>query len=446
MVNEKNGLVRKAGNRKSIDWKNIVIPRIAELRDEYIGRVGLKPTIRSMYYIGLEENLYPATIASYKGLVSAIVREKDAGRFREDSFTDDTRFVWKDFPLRDRYITQEEWVDDIIDTLKNADEYYKYPRWRGQPCHIMAVLEKNTLFGVFKKILKGLEIPIIVNKGNRGRQFLTDTLDELEEFFTDIKAQKCEECYDAETGEEDNPDATCCNVSTGTLLCQECKVESIEESKKVGLVQKWADIEKLKKIVLLYFGDCDPSGDNMSVTLTSDIINRRLDDHVILVRIAVNFEQITEYGLACFPQDLDTMSKLLADPNIERFTRKLRTSTNYRKIKAQLDGDPDYTALKNQLINHSKVVDRLKKKAKRYHKDYETLRAAELRKIARCDFIIYELDALAAKKHDILKTIVLDAIKEHFKEDIHKELLKKHKIERILGLVHKKIKFLDDDN
>lgn len=432
--------------RKTIDWKNRVLPRIAVLRDKYIHQNGIKPTIRSMYYVGLDEGLYPATIASYRGFVAAIVREKKAGRFAEDSFRDDTRFVWKDFPLRDKYKTQEQWVNSRIEILKNADEYYKYARWRGQPKHVMAVLEKNTLFGVCKTILNNLGIPIIVNKGNRGHQFITDTLDELEEFFQEIKAQKCDICYDKSLDDKENLDAFYCNVTTGDLVCKECKKSLDEEYKKVALVPKWEDIEQLKEVVLLYFGDADPSGDNMSVTLTADLNDRGLADHITLIRVAVNFDQIIEYNLACFPQDLDTMAKLLADPNIERFTRKLRASKSYPQIKAQLNSDPDYADLKRRLINHKKVKERLQKRAKRYKKNYEDLRGAELKKISRCDFIIFELDALAAKKHETLKKIVLDAVNEHFDEDIHSELEKKHPKARILGLVHEKIKFLDGDN
>lgn len=88
----------------------------------------------------------------------------------EDAFTDNTIFIWTDFRTRDRYITQEYYVDDNIDNLKNADIYYKFPRWRNQPVHVieLELVGKETLFGVYKNILAYLEVPIIVNKGNRG--------------------------------------------------------------------------------------------------------------------------------------------------------------------------------------------------------------------------------------------------------------------------------------
>lgn len=274
-----------------------------------------------MYYVGLDEGLYPAVTSSYKGLSNAIVTAKKAGRFREDAFTDNTRFIWADFRTRDRYVTQEYYVDDNIDNLKNADIYYKFPRWRNQPVHVIAVLEKETLFGVYKNILEDLEVPIIVNKGNRGYQFLTDTLDELAEFFNKLEVRECDTCH----GVDDNAKAKYCNRLTGSLVCEDCKIELENRYREQELVPEWSEIERLERIVLLYFGDCDPSGDNMSVTLTADIISRGMDGYVSLERVAVTFEQIVKHRLPFFPQDLNTMAKLLADPNIERFSRKLRT-------------------------------------------------------------------------------------------------------------------------
>ncbi|MGC1135792.1 MAG: hypothetical protein WA941_23410 [Nitrososphaeraceae archaeon] len=120
---QKHGLVQK--DRENTDWQNDIIPRIAEILEEYIEREGDKPTLRTMYYIGLDEGLFPAVLASNKGLSSAIVIAKKAGRFREDAFTDNTRFMLAEFRTRDRYITPEAWVDDKIDDLKNADLYFK---------------------------------------------------------------------------------------------------------------------------------------------------------------------------------------------------------------------------------------------------------------------------------------------------------------------------------
>ena len=436
-MTQKHGLVQK--DRENIDWQNDIIPRIAELLEEYIEREGDKPTLRTMYYIALDEGLFPAILSSYKGLSSAIVTAKKAGRFREDAFTDNTRFMWAEFRTRDRYVTQEAWVDDKIDDLKNADLYFKFPRWRNQPVHVIAVLEKGTLFGVFKNILEALEIPIMVNRGNRGYQFLTDTLDELMEFYKKLQARECNTC-------NTHTIAKYCNRQTNTLVCEDCKVALDERFRIQGQVPKWNEIERLEKIVLLYFGDCDPSGDNMSVTLSRDITSRGMDNYVSVIRIAVTFEQIVKHRLHFFPQDLNTMVKLLGDPNIEKFSQKLRTSPYYPTIKEQLDNDPEYASFKSQLIDHPNVVRRLKDRARRYGKDYDTLRAEELRKIQNCDFLIFELDALVAKQHDLLKKIVENTVGNYFDEDIYDQELEKHKGERILGLVHKKIRFRDYDS
>jgi hypothetical protein len=443
----KQGLVRKSiEDRENIDWQNDVIPRIAVLTDKYIEREGDKPTLRTMYYVGLDEGLYPAVYSSYKGLSSAIVTAKKAGRFREDAFTDNTRFMWAEFRTRDNYITQEDYVDDHIDHLKNADKYYKFPRWRNQPVHVIAVLEKSTLFGVFKNILERLGVPIIVNRGNRGYQFLTDTLDELKQFYEKLRTRKCNICYDDSIHFDENANAAYYNEATRSFVCETCKVELNKSLKKRGPVPDWNEVERLERIVLLYFGDSDPSGDNMSTTLEADIIAHEKDNFISIDRIAVNFQQIVEYDLHFFPQDLETMSKLLADPNFEKFNRKLRSSPSYLAIKSKLESDPEYNDFKKRLINHPKVVKRLQDKANRYSKDYSLLRVDELHRIENSDFVIFELDALVAKQHGLLKRLVEIAVYKHFDQHIYDQEKKKHKTERILGLVHKKVHFLDGDN
>ena len=74
---QKHGLVQK--DRENTDWQNDIIPRIAELLEEYIEREGDKPTLRTMYYVALDEGLFPAVFTSYKGLSSAIVTAKKVG-------------------------------------------------------------------------------------------------------------------------------------------------------------------------------------------------------------------------------------------------------------------------------------------------------------------------------------------------------------------------------
>ena len=69
------------------------------------------------------------------------------------------------------------------------------------------------------------------------------------------------------------------------------------------------DLRKKLTIIILYFGDLDPSGENMSIYLTRYLKERpalqQLD--IRLEWVAVNLDQVIKHDIHFAPQDLDTM-------------------------------------------------------------------------------------------------------------------------------------------
>lgn len=121
------------------------------------------------------------------------------------------------------------------------------------------------------------------------------------------------------------------------------------------------------------------------------------------------------------------MEKLLADNNIKKFCYNLRQSRYYRKIRAKLDKDREYQNLKNNLINHKKIVERLQKKAQKARRigadpadAYYELREDLMQKIDYYDFMIVELDALVASKTHpkLLKNMVL-VVDRYFDQEVY---------------------------
>jgi hypothetical protein len=124
------------------------------------------------------------------------------------------------------------------------------------------------------------------------------------------------------------------------------------------------------------------------------------------------------------------MEKLLADNNIKKFCYNLRHSKYYRKIRAKLDKDPEYQNLKNNLINHKKIVERLQKKAQKARRigadpadAYYELREDLMQKIDYYDFMIVELYALAASKTHpkLLKNMVLEVVDRYFDQEVYED-------------------------
>jgi hypothetical protein len=377
---------------KKINWDNDVVTEAKKELVEYIRREDSKPTLRTIYYLLISNGAIPATNSSYKSLSAAIVKAKKEGRFPLDAFIDEGRRTIINFLPVTSYITPEEYIDILIENVKEAPLTYRIPRWYNQRHYVEVWIEKATISGIFKNYLEGRDVPISVNKGNSGFQFFTDNCKRLKQIYDKYRDEM--------------------------------------------------------QIHVLYFGDNDPSGENMSVHLKKELGTFKLENVIDFQRIAVNLDQIVKYDLIFKPQDLDTMQKLLADPNIDKFTYKLKSNPCYLKIKAKLQSDPYYLELKARLIDHTKVIERLKKKSKGDPILYRRLREELIEKIDNIDFIIVELDALAASKQHpkLLKNMVLKAVDNYFDESIYDEALnsKDHRPESIDRLVHEKIRFLDD--
>ena len=402
----------------TLDWINVIVPESKKQLEIYLEREGHKPTLRSLYYILLSMGVVPGTEYGYKRLSASIVAAKKAGTFPEDAFTDITRVTAANFRTLDQYITPVGYITSYVEWIKNIDENYGIPRWFRQPYYVIDWIEKGTMLSIFETILQTADpprdVPVAVNKGNSGYQTFTDRCDEIVRIVKKVTTDK-------------------------TYGYEDLALEPI--------------------IIIKYFGDLDPSGENMSIFLSRYLVERPGLEHldIRLERVGINLEQVVEHDLQIAPQDLDTMQKLWADPNIAKFSKRLRTSPLYASwVKPKLEGNPEYLRLKAQIINHPKTVEQLKRRAGENKRKgliadpekYQRLRAEEHRKIMyEYDFFVVEIDALAAKMQNIFRNMVLDAADEYYDQNIYDEIVKDdiHSKEAIRGLVRSKVVFLEDD-
>lgn len=113
---------------------------------------------------------------------------------------------------------------------------------------------------------------------------------------------------------------------------------------------------------------------------------------------------------------------------VEIQTFILRTSRQYLKyIRPKLHSDLEYQRLKKQIIDHPKTVKRLKVWAGQKEKEgikadpikYEKLRQRELHRILEeYDFVVVEIDALAARIQEDFNNLVLKAADDLFDQSI----------------------------
>jgi hypothetical protein len=143
--------------------------------------------------------------------------------------------------------------------------HYRIPRWYKQPHYVEVWIEKQALASTFQSFLVGRDVRTVINKGFASWTFLHQNAQRL--------AQKAEEDPDIE-------------------------------------------------IHVLYFGDFDPSGEDMDQHLNEALIQFDLHDIVEFERIAVTEKQIQEFNLPPTPEDSETLEKLDRDSRTNGFIEK----------------------------------------------------------------------------------------------------------------------------
>ncbi len=162
----------------------------------------------------------------------------------------------------------EEFIEDAVSELENIDSDYvsrALPRWYNQEHYVEIWLEKAAQESTFVHALKGREVRIVPNKG----------------------------------------------YSSLTFIWENCQ-----------RLLRVKDEEPDKQIHIRYFGDKDPSGEDMD----RDIIERiemitgwTEGEEFDFERIAVTVEQIKRYNLPEMPEDQETKDKYERDPTLKTF-------------------------------------------------------------------------------------------------------------------------------
>lgn len=306
---------KKFGPKTVRDWKSEIMPKVKEALDSFTAQ-GIKPTLRSMHYRLYSLGVINNTTTDYNLLSRKTARARedyDNDDFRMDCFSDDSRKMIHDFPSQVNYWEPEEYIDARVTELKNFGPNYRksyLPRWLNQPHYIELWTEKKAMIGTFQSIIGDRQVPIVPFGGYHSVSFLHES------------------------------------------------AERLKEIQDLG-----------KEIHIIYFGDLDPSGENIQ-----EVIEDKLGQcgvyGIDFKRVAVTDDQIEQFDLPTNP-DKDTLDKLKEDPRRFAF-----------KEKHNLDSDDDLFQI--------------------------------------------EVDALPALYPDQFKAMILDPIDEYFDKEIHKQVLEEH--------------------
>jgi hypothetical protein len=284
-----------------------------------------RPSLRTVFYRLVSLDIIPNTNQSYKLLSAATVKARKFGLIPWDCFYDHGRQVLGNF--QEDYRSPIQFIQQGIDFLKNAPQKYTIPRWYKQTRYVEVWIEKQALADTFISFLKDRQVKVAVNKGYPGWSFLYDNCNRLQQV-----------------------------------------------NKKTG-----------KNINVLYFGDFDPSGEDMDRHMRQSFATFGLKDTINFQRIAVTKEQIEQFNLPPIPDNQETLAKVNNDTRIGKFKEK-----------------------------HGKLY-------------------------------VVELDALLAIVPEEFKSLVQKSVDRFFNQVIYDEMLVEYTPEQIERLVQNKVKFLTDN-
>lgn len=129
------------------------LQQIAQVLVEY-KRMGIKLTLRQLFYQLVSRNIIANTQREYKNLGNLLSKARLAGLIDWDIIEDRVRQV-EEAP---------EW-DSIQDLVKSALLAFRLPRWKDQPFYVELWCEKDALSSVLEPICRQMHVPFMVNRG-----------------------------------------------------------------------------------------------------------------------------------------------------------------------------------------------------------------------------------------------------------------------------------------
>lgn len=202
---------------------------------------GTPVTVRQLYYRLVAGGIIPNNVRSYKNIISATTDWRRAGTIPIAAFQDLTRGMdHNDTGWRSD--DPEGWLRAWVKEGLNRARDYKLARWFGQPERVIVAVEKQALEGPFSVVCQEKEVDLVVCKGY-------PSLSYLREIAVSMKQK---------------------SVSAGRTL------------------------------TFLYFGDHDPSGQDIPRSVREDLAGL-FDIHLVYERVALNPNQVAKMHLIPAP-------------------------------------------------------------------------------------------------------------------------------------------------
>lgn len=194
-------------------------------------------TLRQLYYRLVARGMIN-DFKHYQKVVSGMVKARWENIIDFDSFIDRERSMHGETKLKEKYLKEE--IESAKFQIKAWMNSYRLNRWSNQPVYVEVWIEKKALQGVFEKPCEEMEVGLAPCKGYPSLSFLNEASDRFNTASNEGKTVK-----------------------------------------------------------ILYFGDYDPSGEDIPNSIENNLARMGYD--VEVERIALTTEMIEEFNLPGVP-------------------------------------------------------------------------------------------------------------------------------------------------
>lgn len=258
-----------------VDWKR-VLKIVVYVVIPALSRVGVKPTLRTVFYALVSRNIIPNTKSAYKRLSEVLVKARKQGVLPWDFLEGRERYTIKRFCDYRPTMKELESIEDAckqkvenIDLNKLLSYEFDYLIissgiciWADQPVIPEVWVEKDSLATTICNWVADLSVNIRVNRGYSPWTFIYENIKEI--------------------------------ISM---------------------------LDNHRKVVVLYCGDLDPSCVDIQRFHEYAVeylgINR---SELEIIRVAVTPDQVEKYNLPPRPEDVETIAKTERDTRSNKYT------------------------------------------------------------------------------------------------------------------------------
>jgi len=245
------------------------IKQIQTIVDEY-QKQGIVMSARQLYYQFVSRALIPNADKEYKKLTATLTDARYAGMVDWDAIEDRGREA----------ATPSEWSSPQS-LMEAALRGYRLPRWNGQPYYVELWVEKQALAGVLDPLARQHHATLMVNKGYSSASAMKASAERI----------KSESIIDKERYDEIEEELQRADDDLENGMIDQEERDKIFRERGEELHSGSC----LRRPVILYLGDHDPSGEDM----VRDIKDRLAEfgvDHLTVEKIGLTMTQVKQYN------------------------------------------------------------------------------------------------------------------------------------------------------